>query len=214
MVAPVVSGSGDEAAELGQALAELLGAPHARACDARPDELCAVAEQIGAAVVVLPDDPRLIAHAPCTVAIAPPGWWRGQPLRDVTAAVDGGSGARSALVAAGRLAVASGGRLTAITVSPQPSYGALSELLAVSTRIRPAPQLLAATGDPAEQLLEEARRADLLVVGSARDADRGCVRLGGVTSRLVTESYCPVLVMPSGAMGQPSTRALGEAWST
>ncbi len=212
MVAPVVSGPGDEAARLGQALADLLVAPHARPRDVSPDELCAVAEQVGAAIVVLPDDPRLIANAPCTVAVAPAGWRRRQ-IGDIAAAVDGGCGARSALVAAGRLALASRARLTAITVRTASSTGALAELLAVSARIRPAPHLLAATGDPAEQLLEQTGRVDLLVVGSARDADLGCVRLGRVTSRLIMDSACPVLVMPSGAMGQPSTRAPGEAWS-
>ena len=55
------------------------------------------------------------------------------------------------------------------------------------------------TGSPAEVLADEADSADLLVTGSRGYGPVRRVLLGGVSSKLVRSSPCPVLVVPRSA---------------
>jgi nucleotide-binding universal stress UspA family protein len=70
---------------------------------------------------------------------------------------------------------------------------------------------------PAEALtwLAEDQQADLLVVGSSRDAERGEVHAGSVGRGLLTGAPCPVAIAPGGfALDVPGTlRRVGIAWT-
>jgi nucleotide-binding universal stress UspA family protein len=73
---------------------------------------------------------------------------------------------------------------------------ALVEMLSGARRC--ATQLRA--GEPAEELLRAASEqdAELLVVGSRGLREIGCVLLGSVSSELMREAPCPVVVVPPG----------------
>jgi nucleotide-binding universal stress UspA family protein len=55
-----------------------------------------------------------------------------------------------------------------------------------------------ASGNPASVLVEEARGADLLVVGSRGLGGFMALLLGSVSEQCVTHATCPVVVVPGG----------------
>jgi nucleotide-binding universal stress UspA family protein len=65
-------------------------------------------------------------------------------------------------------------------------------------RLHPDCQVEGATaqGQPAESLLEEARNADLIVVGNRGHGGFGSLLLGSVSQQVVHHAVCPVLVVP------------------
>jgi nucleotide-binding universal stress UspA family protein len=56
-------------------------------------------------------------------------------------------------------------------------------------------------GDPVEVIVEISPRLDLLVCGSRGYGPLRAVLLGSVSRQLVTESRCPVVVLPRGVTG-------------
>jgi len=54
-------------------------------------------------------------------------------------------------------------------------------------------------GDPAEAIIEAAwtERADVVVLGSRKRTDLGRLLLGSVSSHVVVEATCPVVVVPA-----------------
>jgi nucleotide-binding universal stress UspA family protein len=61
--------------------------------------------------------------------------------------------------------------------------------------------VIVATGNPAEELVNAARDADMLVVGSRGTGGFGRLVLGSVSSQLTHHAVCPVVVIP--AVAQP-----------
>ena|SRR5580698_4706666 len=64
---------------------------------------------------------------------------------------------------------------------------------------RPAVTVSVATGNPAEELVNASRDADMLVVGSRGAGGFGRLVLGSVSSQVTHHAGCPVVVIPSAA---------------
>jgi nucleotide-binding universal stress UspA family protein len=62
-------------------------------------------------------------------------------------------------------------------------------------------EVSALVGDPVEVIVEMSSRLDLLVCGSRGYGPVRAVLLGSVSRQLVTESRCPVVVLPRGIIG-------------
>src|SRR5271165_700299 len=56
-----------------------------------------------------------------------------------------------------------------------------------------------ATGNPAEELINASRDADMLVVGSRGMGGFGRLMMGSVSSQVTHHAKCPVVVIPSAA---------------
>jgi len=56
-----------------------------------------------------------------------------------------------------------------------------------------------ATGNPAEELVNASRDADMLVVGSRGSGGFGALMMGSVSSQVTHHAVCPVVVVPSVA---------------
>jgi nucleotide-binding universal stress UspA family protein len=164
---------------------------------------------------------RLIAGAPCPVAVAPRDY-RPPPSagRRIGVAVDGSQESLRALEAAATLATTPDATLQVIAVLDAFRYGApalmggpgydrmrndleaaaCERLDAAVAQLPPAvsatPMLLA--GDPARALAEHSRGLDLLVVGSRRYGPVRAVLLGGVSGPVIRSAACPVVVVPRG----------------
>ena len=89
--------------------------------------------------------------------------------------------------------------------SPDPTAGQVRELRRLSTLVeqlggRGQTATMLRGGEPAEQVLGVAREqdAELLVVGSRGLREIGCALLGSVSSELMREAPCPVVVVPPG----------------
>src|SRR5262245_19927539 len=59
-------------------------------------------------------------------------------------------------------------------------------------------------GDPVEEIVGQARRADLLVLGTHGRKGFERLVLGSVTEKVLRKSPCPVLTVPRHAPGSPS----------
>ena len=166
---------------------------------------------------------RLLHGAPCAVAVAPHGFdtRAGDATRTIAVAHDGSVEADAALSAAVAAAVALGAALCIVRVVPAIRYvtpglavgaGAIlapddlrqyaqealdATVAAVADRIIAEPVLR--TGEPASELVEASRAADLLVLGSRAYGPLGAVLLGSVSGRVVRAAECPVIVIPRGA---------------
>jgi nucleotide-binding universal stress UspA family protein len=146
---------------------------------------------------------RLLAGAPCAVALVPPGWIAPAGLRVGVGFVDSAEG-RAALRGAHALASRSGGRLRILAVvrprdevrdadlrarAEQAAEAAASGLLGAPVDID------VAVADPSEALARCSAELDVLVCGArGYGASRGAL-LGGVTQRLTTTAVCPVIVL-------------------
>ncbi len=168
---------------------------------------------------------RLLAGGACPVAIAPKGFRAsGLSLNTVGVAFDGSAESRAALALAAELARAAGSRLDLIAVvnPAMPAELALAAQGYAALAARPeitrqqidrmwrlagdavqdlVPDAAAATihvleGAPAELLLERAEHLDLLVLGSRGYGPLGRVLVGSVSSVVVRECVCPVIVTP------------------
>jgi nucleotide-binding universal stress UspA family protein len=176
-----------------------------------PRGLALAAVQLGAGLLVVGPGStaaRLLAGAPCAVALAP-----GEPRQLATIGVgfvDTAEG-RAALKGAHALARRAGARLR-VLVAVQPRAW-LRRVTADELRARAeaaaeaaASGLLGAPVDidvavhePAELLLGVAHELDLLVAGARGYGPTPATLLGGVTRRLVTEARCPVIVCARAA---------------
>jgi nucleotide-binding universal stress UspA family protein len=166
---------------------------------------------------------RLVHGAPCAVAVVPAGWSqaRSRGLDRVgvgfTPTPEGGR----ALALAERIAAEAGGRLHVIAAvgiaailsnlgfSPIPSPGYLEamlettrfELAGALTELAPEIPISHSVveGDPAAILIERSADLDLLVLGSRAYGPVRHALLGGVSSRVMREAACPVIIVPRGA---------------
>jgi nucleotide-binding universal stress UspA family protein len=161
--------------------------------------------------------------APCAVAIAPRGYGRDDDadLTRIGIAYDGSEEADTALATAAAIAARTHGELTVLTVADYPRYtrGAAWSLLSegeihdrehddksrlVEAAVTKTPDSVAAvgrvlTGDTARQLAEASSDFDLIVAGSRSYGPVRRTLLGSATRRLLSDSACPVLVLPRGA---------------
>ena len=162
---------------------------------------------------------RCVDHAPCPVAIIPPSW-DGTPHGRVVVGVDGSDSSYGALHWAIAEAERRSAQLDVVNAYgfhqyPSPygptvavdrgqlekwSKSMLDEMVAGAFGRRGPPagvELITAFLTPAAALLESARGADLLVVGSrGRGSFRGLL-LGSVSQQCVHHAPCPVVVVGS-----------------
>jgi nucleotide-binding universal stress UspA family protein len=163
---------------------------------------------------------RLLAGAPCPVAIAPKGYAddRGE-LASVGTAFDGSEESRAALRWAAELSRSVNARLCLVGVHvPLPPVtledGSGVQLTSVNEGLRDElrQQLAEAEasardgemevastlldGNAAGQLAQASERLDLLVVGSRGYGPLGAVVLGSVSNALVRTARCPLVVLP------------------
>ena len=165
---------------------------------------------------------ELLSGAACPVAIAPNGYAEQdtRPLATVGVAFDGSIEARQALAGARQLALRAGATLHVITVVEPLAFGAVpvstmepavsasrlleEELRAVhdtavdESRDVIETQSVLARGEPADVLLEQSRKVDVLLAGSRGYGPLGAVLLGSTTRELMHGSACPVLIVPRG----------------
>jgi nucleotide-binding universal stress UspA family protein len=161
---------------------------------------------------------HLLHGAKCRLVIAPKGYGQADHsqdrLRIAAVGFDGMAESYAALEEAARLASKFGGSLRVIGVAtPVPAMGAAAAAQAgpdagpnFQTRLNEAvaglpPQLRALPvferGDPVRKLLEAAEMGvDLLVLGSRGFGPVMRLLIGSVSSRVIREAPCPVLVVP------------------
>ena len=161
---------------------------------------------------------HLLHGARCRLVIAPKGYAEADHsqdrLRVAAVGFDGMAESYAALDEAARLATKFGGSLRVIGVAtPMPAMGAAAAAQAggeagpdFQTQINQAvsglpPELRALPvyerGDPVQKLLEAAEMGvDLLVLGSRGFGPVMRLLIGSVSSRVIREAPCPVLVVP------------------
>ena len=205
-----------------------------RPYDSAPQLLQALAQERDAALIVvgsassgrlgrvLPGTTgeRLLAGAPCPVAVAPFGHRleaRGRARR-IGVAFDGSAEAHAALEAGAAMASNPGDTLEVIAVLDAFRYGAPALMggpgyhrmradveaaarARLDTALAALPPAISAravllAGDPARELVERSRDLHLLIAGSRGYGPGRAVLLGGVSGRLVRDSACALIVVP------------------
>ncbi|MBS1869456.1 MAG: universal stress protein [Actinobacteria bacterium] len=169
----------------------------------------------------------VLNHAPCPVAVAPEGFrdhvHGTGAVRQVAVAFDGSPEARHALDVAAGYARAAGARLRVVTavntaavgIYPPPpldvaSYEELGRIARDEARARLdatiaelAPGVVAEgavlDGDVVGVLVEDAHADDLLFTGSRAHGPFKRVLLGSVSTHLLRDAPCPVVVVPRGS---------------
>jgi nucleotide-binding universal stress UspA family protein len=148
--------------------------------------------------------------------VTPASWSR----RLVVVGVDGSDPSKAALAWALRYAEMSGARLLAVTAWQAPplvrgtavtesvdwqNQAELAQGQAVRRIVGDQPEVAVNTlieqGHPALVLVEEARVADLLVVGDRGLGEFAGTLLGSVSEHCVTHASCPVVVVPTPSRG-------------
>jgi nucleotide-binding universal stress UspA family protein len=138
--------------------------------------------------------------------------------RLILVGIDGSEPSMAALSWAVRQAEMTGDLLLAITAWQAPSrdhwgaavepaeFGSHAEVVlsqAIQQAIEDLPDLAINTlierGHPALVLVDEARHADLLVVGNRGRGEFAGMLLGSVSKYCVTHAACPVVVVPRGS---------------
>ncbi len=172
---------------------------------------------------------RVLDGSPCPVAVAPPGYAERFPAGPaplkIAVAYDDSPEAAQALRVAAELARAVDGSLRVVTavngavgLYPPLDPGAYAEIAEIA-RTAARERLQAAVagvegvpvesavldGDPAVVLLDDAAQDDLLVTGSGGKGPFRRVLLGSVSTTLLREAACPVVIVPRGSgEGAPS----------
>lgn len=165
---------------------------------------------------------HVLDHAPCPVAVAPEGFEHahaGVP-RQIAVAYDGSPESEHALDVAADFARRSGARLRLVTavnaaaVGMYPpldvsTYEEISKLARDSARsaLDEAVGRLEGVvaegavreGEPVAELAADSAADDLLFTGSRSQGPFRRVLLGSVSSRLLREAACPVVVVPRGS---------------
>jgi nucleotide-binding universal stress UspA family protein len=161
---------------------------------------------------------RLLAEAPCPVAVAPAGFGDRPeaPLQRIGVGYEPTPEGAHALAEAHALAARAGGSLRAIGVvlplAPlaYDDFGDVTPYLENEYRVveagleRALAQLPvtvpsipdARVGDPAVELAAASAELDLLVCGTRRRSPLRAVVLGSVTERLLHGARCPLLIVP------------------
>jgi nucleotide-binding universal stress UspA family protein len=164
---------------------------------------------------------HLLHGARCRLVIAPKGYAEGDHsqdrLRVAAVGFDGMAESYAALSEAARLAAKFGGSLRVIGVAtPVPAMGVAAAAQAgaeagpdfqtqLNSAVAQLPEELRALpvyvrGDPVQKLLEAAEMGvDLLVLGSRGFGPVMRLLIGSVSSRVIREAPCPVLVVPRPA---------------
>ena len=177
---------------------------------------------------------QTLAGSPRAVAIAPPRYAElpAPALKRIGAGYDGTPESLRALELAADLAVATGATLVAIDVVDTASppftaaygYGSFREEvrelgvrhieharhIAAERHVERVETLLP-EGFPPDELVAAGRDLDLLVLGSRDHGPALRLLLGGVSSRVVRDAACPVLVIPRSARAEQTT---GNAMTT
>jgi nucleotide-binding universal stress UspA family protein len=168
---------------------------------------------------------RLLSAAPCPIAVAPRGYAgeRG-PVDSIAVAYEGSPESRVALALAAELAPALGARLELVVVADPhdalvavPMPGGYAGTVVDEDRadlerrrmqdaldhgLETLPEGLDANGevivdfDPKSVILAASQRSDLLLIGSRGYGPLGRVLLGGVSSAVLRNASCPVVVTP------------------
>jgi nucleotide-binding universal stress UspA family protein len=164
---------------------------------------------------------HLLHGARCRLVIAPKGYAQADHsqdrLRVAAVGFDGMAESYAALEEAARLTAKFGGSLRVIGVAtPVPAMGAAAAAQAgaeagpdfqtqLNNAVAQLPEELRALpvyerGDPVQKLLEAAEMGvDLLVLGSRGFGPVMRLLIGSVSSRVIREAPCPVLVVPRPA---------------
>jgi nucleotide-binding universal stress UspA family protein len=176
-------------------------------------ELLQLAVELEAAAIVVGADTHghvtrdIVGHATCPVAVAPHDpLLLADRLEVIGVAFDGTVTSRFALTAAQRLAIAAGARLDVLAVGRDGrQVTALRGQVDDAARSHGAEARgLVRRGHPPDELRRACEHLDLLVCGSRnRGALLGRV-LGSVSSRLVDDPVCPILVVPVRARRDPA----------
>jgi nucleotide-binding universal stress UspA family protein len=167
----------------------------------------------------------VLDHAPCPVAVAPDGFRdvRASAPRQIAVAYDGSPEAQHALEVAAGFARRAGARLRLVTAvnsaavgiyPPPPLDVAAYEELGQIARDEARGRLDAAIaalgegvvaegavldGDVVATLVEDAQADDLLFAGSRAKGPFRRVLLGSVSTHLLRDAACPVVVVPRGS---------------
>lgn len=172
---------------------------------------------------------RVLDGSPCPVAVAPEGYAAahatavpaagdGAPLQ-IAVAYDDSPEAALALDAATAFARLAGGRLRVVTavngtVGLYPpldptAYAEIADIARKAARERldaavaqltdVSAEAVVVDGDPAAALLDDAEHDDLLFTGSGGKGPFKRVLLGSVSTTLLREARCPVVIVPRGS---------------
>jgi nucleotide-binding universal stress UspA family protein len=167
---------------------------------------------------------RLLSGSPVPVAVAPNGYASREAGRAVVGVgFDNSPEAGQAIRWAAALAKQSGASLQVLAVHAPMAFGSVvaggafgtqtvnqalgSELQAESEQLTEAllPELPVESrlfkGDPAKLLAKHSQELDLLVLGSRGYGPIKSVLLGSVSSYVLRNAHCPVLVVPRGGDG-------------
>jgi nucleotide-binding universal stress UspA family protein len=168
---------------------------------------------------------RLLTAAPCAVAVAPRGYAAEAPaVRSVAVAYDGSPESEAALAMASKLALATKASITLVTVvNPHdalvvvPMAGAWAGMVRTEERVELERERLQSildaaldslpvdvssggqlelNPDPTAVIVDASEEADILFIGSRRYGPVDRVVLGSMSSRVIREARCPVIVTP------------------
>lgn len=168
---------------------------------------------------------RLLAAAPCPIAIAPRGFAEGDhSLESIAVAYDGSAESKLAITLAAELATAVEAKVTLVAVANP--HEALTAALgaggwaglatteegieherrrmqtAIDDALASIPDAVRATGevvvdvDPVSVIVKASEGVDLLLMGSRGYGPLKRVLVGGVSSAVLREAACPVIVTP------------------
>lgn len=167
----------------------------------------------------------VLNHAPCPVAVAPDGFRdaRASAPRQIAVAYDGSPEAQHALEVAAGFARRAGARLRLVTavnsaavgIYPPPpldvaAYEELGQIARDEARGRLDDAIAALgegvvaegavlDGDIVGALVEDAQADDLLFAGSRAKGPFRRVLLGSISTHLLRDAACPVVVVPRGS---------------
>ena len=161
---------------------------------------------------------QLLAETARPVAVVPRGWQAAgdRPFSRVGCGYDGSAESRAALHSAVTLTRALGARLDVMRAfwsSPTTRPAGIAPVGDLEARaaaglgavvrelpedVHPRARVL--FNDPGRALVERSRELDVLVLGSRGKGPVGAIWAGSVSSRVIREAACPVLVVPRGAL--------------
>lgn len=162
---------------------------------------------------------RLASGAPCAVTMVPRGWHRddGAGIAKIGIGFDGTKDAEGALAFGLELARALGSSLSLIGVVPRmitpsrmgPGNAGYEKVLlgdmeaivkeGIAKADLPGVEGRVRAGHPADELADESKQLDLLILGSRGYGPVRRVLLGGASFKVMRSAACPVIVVPRSA---------------